>query len=118
MQGDLFNPPPVLNARAARAARDAGIARGAEAARPTFLEAAEGAIYRAAVTRDRFIVDEVWAYMPAAPWTHDKRTMGSAMLRAVKLGWIEETDEYRASAQVQCHANPRRVWASNICGFF
>ena len=115
MQGALFPSAPVLDAPAARAERDNGIARVDAHAHPDFASAADAAVYAAAKIHPEFVVDVVWAHMPVdGPRTHDARAMGAAILRAVKAGWIVGTDRYQPSAQRACHSNPRRVWKSQL----
>jgi hypothetical protein len=65
--------------------------------------------------RRDFIVDQVWDQMVRedfAAMPTDNRAMGVAIREARKLGIIRPSGHFRASAQPQCHANPRRVWES------
>jgi len=103
-----------FDARRSEKARDEGIARVEEAARTMWREAALEAVYQAALNERRFIVDEVWSYMPEGVDTRDLRAMGPVMRRAVKAGWITATSEYRNSTRVSAHSNPRRVWQSRL----
>ena len=105
---------PLLDLPAARAGRDIAIARGADHASSDFTERAYLAVCTVACRELEFIVDAVWMELGSVPLTHDKRAMGSVMLRAVRDRIIKPTEEFRASAQRQCHANPRRVWRSLV----
>ena len=104
---------PKKRKRTAKQARDAAIAKVAKHALPQFLFAADKAIRKTARDHHEFIVDDVWKNMPAVR-TEDNRAMGAAIRRAVREGVIYATHQFRISEQPQCHANPRRVWASLI----
>lgn len=112
--------PPVHRATAvtdlplfaAREARDEGIARASAKMDPEWSEAAMDAIRSLAVRVPTFIVDDVWLTGLAKPT--EARALGAVMLRAAREGIIRRTKEYRPSAQVGNHANPRVVWASLI----
>ncbi len=115
----VATPPPSPRAAErvrplhARARRDAAVAAVEGAASEAFLAAALAAVRTIATTRDTFIVDDVWAVLgPLVPPTRDKRAMGAVLMAARREGLIQPTEAFRASAQPQCHANPRRVWAS------
>lgn len=105
---------PTFNAPEARAARDEAIDRVVEHADGDFIDQAIIAIGRVAATREEFIVDEVWKEIDPSAQTHEKRAMGAAMQMAKKGGLIAPTDRFSPSEQVQCHANPRRVWRSLV----
>lgn len=75
-----------------------------------FSEAAQAAIRIVAAHKDTFLVDDVWVVLELDSEPHDRRALGPEMIKAVKMGVIERTNEFRPSTQVQCHANPRRVW--------
>ena len=105
---------PLFDLPAARSARDIAITRGADHASSDFIERAYLAVCAVACRETEFIVDAVWTELGSVPSTHDRRAMGSVMLRAVRDRIIKPTEEFRASAQRQCHANPRRVWRSLV----
>ena len=76
-------------------------------------------------TRQRtFVADDVWQLMNRLypeTTTRDLRAMGPIMLRAVRLGWCERTNEmrrsegeYRPGNRGTCHAHLRPVWRSKI----
>jgi hypothetical protein len=111
---DEVTPPPVLDLQQARDARNEGIARVEDHATDLFMVAAGQAIYELARIRLCFVIDDVWAIRSNWPQTHDKRAMGAAMLQAKRDRIIAPTEDFRPSAQRQCHANPRRVWRSLI----
>ena len=95
--------------------RDEAMSRVEAHAAPTFNDLAFAAVCRVARRRHAFIVDMVWAELgeAAAASVHEKRAMGAVMGKASRAGVISPTNEFRASEQRNCHANPRRVWRSN-----
>ena len=80
-------------------------------------DAALEAVYQAALVNRKFIVDEVWRYMPPDVSTHELRAMGAVMKKAAKAGWIIGTGEYEPSAKVSTHKGLRHVWQSLISRF-
>ena len=116
-QPTLWSHAPVLDLPAARAARDRGIARVAAAAAEGFADQAFAALDRVARVQQRLIVDDIWAALGSAGGiapTRDKRAMGAVLQRGVREGVILPTPQFQASAQKQCHANPRRIWQSRV----
>lgn len=122
-QGDpvvvpLWTEPPVLDLPAAQQAREVAIAAVDDHADVGFRDQAFLALDRLARRQARLIVDDVWTELRAEPMiesTSDKRAMGAVMQRGFREGLIRPTQDFQASAQRQCHANPRRVWASLVC---
>lgn len=106
--------PPTLDAQEAATNRDDGIARADAAASDEFKAELDAAIYRAAETHERLICDALYEFMPPGEPKGSLHSVGAAMQRARRAGWIAPTDEHRPSAQVQCNKNPRRVWQSLI----
>jgi predicted secreted protein len=108
---------PLFDIEGAREARDEAIDKVEEHASPEFKDAAASAVRTVAAATAYFIVDEVWKAM-GDEWESvgDKRAMGAIMQQAKRDGLIAPTTMFRASAQVQCHANPRRVWQSLCYG--
>ena len=104
-------PKPVLDLAEARRRRDAGMVQVDVSA--AFAAAADRAIYHAARTWSAFVVDQVWQFVDG-DYPVDKRAMGSAIMRAVRAKIISGSEDFRHSAQRQCHANPRRIWISAI----
>lgn len=104
--------PPKLDAAQARRERDAAIARVVEGAELDWLAKAQDAIRHCAATMPTFIVDDVQAVLASkgTPPPVEGRAMGAAIAWACRRGVIESTGGYRASAQPQCHGNPRTVW--------
>lgn len=105
-----------LDLTAARASRDVGIARVAEAMPEDWSERAREALRLTAETRAAFIVDDVWEVgetigLGSPP---EARAMGAVMLWGQRSRLIEKTGRYQPSAQPQCNANPRQVWRSLI----
>ena len=95
-------------------ARDEAMVRVERNAHEEWKDAALEAVYQAALVNKKFIVDEVWRYMPSDVSTHELRAMGAVMQKAVKAGWITGTGEYRSSAKVTTHKGLRHVWKSLI----
>ena len=104
----------AFNLPLARAKRDEALEQVEAHAAETFIDLAVLAIDRVARCRPAFIVDEVWKELGETAPTHEKRAMGAAMQLARRHGLITPTETFIASAQVQCHANPRRVWQSLV----
>lgn len=108
----IDNRQRVLDAARAKAERDAAIAAVEQNAEVRYLEAAQQAIRDCADRLPEFTVDDVQALLAerkVAP-PREGRAIGAAMKWAVRRGVIESTGEWRASAQPQCHGNPRAVW--------
>jgi isopentenyldiphosphate isomerase len=118
-QSSLFDPDYIVDLTrgrpkaTAKQRRDKAITKVELHAAAQFLFAADKAIRKTAKAMPKFIIDDVWKNMPSIR-TDDNRAMGAAIRRAVREGVITGTHEYRPSEQVQCHANPRRVWQSCI----
>lgn len=120
-----FDDPPAPRPRPARASSQKPVLDLAEARRrrdvgmtvvdvsSAFAAAADRAIYEAARTWSAFVVDQVWQFVDG-DYPVDKRAMGSAIMRAVRAKVISGSEDFRHSAQRQCHANPRRIWLSRI----
>mgnify|MGYP000990118645 CR=1 FL=1 len=108
----LNTPGPTLDAARAKAERDGAVQKAAERVELDWLRAAQAAIVECANSMETFIVDDVQAKLAAAgiPPPREGRAMGAAISWAVRNRVIESTGQYRASSQVQCHANPRTVW--------
>lgn len=98
---------------AARQARDEAIARVDAHANPEWKEEALRAIHTLAQRAASFTCDDVWE--TGLPKPHEGRALGSVMLRAARLGYIERTTEYVTSTQKGNHANRRVVWRSRLC---
>ena len=97
---------------ASTAARDRSIRQVDENAEPDWKDAAYDAVRETARRQPfGFIVDEVWKLIPddVAP-PHELRAMGAIMRRAQRDGLIVPTDDFKLSARVTAHRNPRRIW--------
>ena len=108
-----FNFDPIRSAHA----RDEAMVRVERNAHEEWKDVALEAVYQAALVNGKFIVDEVWRYMPPDVSTHELRAMGAVMKKAAKAGWIIGTGEYRPSAKVTTHKGLRHVWRSLISTF-
>lgn len=65
-----------------------------------------------------FIVDDVQAELArrgVAP-PREGRAMGAVLCAMKREALCVGTGEFRPSANPNCHANPRRVWRSLVCG--
>lgn len=104
--------PMTFDAPLAAAARDRDMARVDRAVDPEWRDLAyEAVVETAAELPDGFIVDDVWQHLPAGVEDpREPRAMGPVMRRAQSAGIIVPTNEYRPSARVTAHRNPRRVW--------
>jgi hypothetical protein len=102
----------VFDGAASAAARDRSMKQVEEHADPNFKDAAyEAVCITARLQPEGFIVDEVWRNLPAGVvQPREPRAMGPVMSRAKRDGVIVPTNEFRASARVTAHRNPRRVW--------
>ena len=107
-----FNETQDLPLFAAVEARDRAMAQVEGAADDAWKAAALDAVRRAALAMPDFIVDQVWAFIPAGVSTHDSRAMGPVIMAAKKAGIIEASDAFRPSPRR--HASPQRVWRSLI----
>lgn len=106
---------PGARPETAMEARNLAVARVGRSAGVPVMDVLRKAVRAAAKEWSFFIVDEVWGKVDVSTiGAVDKRAMGAAMLEAARQGVIEPTDQYRASAQKQCHGNPRRVWRSKL----
>lgn len=108
----IDNRQRVLDAARAKAERDAAIAAVEQNAEVRYLEAARQAIRDCADRLPEFTVDDVQVLLAERKVDppSEGKTIGAAMVWAARNGVIEWTGEYRASAQPQCHGNPRKVW--------
>ena len=70
------------------------------------------AVRKVAERQTHFIVDDCWQYVEEP---REPRAMGAVIANARRQGLIAPTSEYRPSARVTAHSNPRRVWRSLIC---
>lgn len=92
-----------------------GIDRAEKHADDEWMLFALAAVCRVSRQKRTFTADdvaEVMSKIPTPPETHEKRAMGPVMMRAAKLGWCEQTDEYTRSSRAEQHGCPKRVWRS------
>ena len=95
-------------------AKQEAITRADDSAHKEWRDAALEAVFLTAFDHSHFIVDEVWPYIGQGYETHELRAMGAVMRKAVKIGWIEPTENFILSSRVTSHRNPRRVWKSRV----
>lgn len=96
----------------ARRKRDEGIDNAECGAEALKSHRAYEALLRVANRQETFIVDDV-----QIEWSEsfdEGRAMGGVTRRAVREGVAELTSEYRLSARVSCHKNPRVVYKSLV----
>ena len=103
----------------AKTARDEGMKKGKQNINLQWQNAALEAVYKCATQNRSFIVDQVWQYLyddigMREAHTANNRVMGPIMTQAKKYRWIKATDNFRKSARVKSHANPRTVWESRL----
>lgn len=102
----------VINFTAAKEARDEGMERAEAHADLAWQRKALAAVMRVCLAKPSFICDDIWEAGLERP--KEPRALGAVMGQAVKKGICERTGEYRPSAQVSCHNNPRAVWRSRL----
>jgi len=104
--------PPVLNdaARGARL-RDEGIHRVEAGAAHLFRETALIAVETCARRQPEVTSDDVWPLVGDVKTT-DNRALGPVMRTAQRLGFIEPTERFTATAQPLSHRSPMRIWRS------
>ena len=102
----------TLDAKAGAEHRDRAIARVEKAADPTWKEQALQAVEQLACAFPQFNADDLWAF--GVPKPLEARAAGPVFLRAVALGYIEDSGEFTRSEQVGTHRMPRRIWRSRI----
>lgn len=107
MTGWLFGDPEEGARR-----RDEALDRVERGVGDTWMDEAIAHIIAVCETRQTFLVDDVWA--AGLPRPREARAIGAAMTKARRLKLIEPTSDFKASAQPQCHRNPRRIWRSCI----
>jgi hypothetical protein len=97
-------------------ARDEAINRVNEHAEPIWKRAALMAIRSIAVEQTELTTDDVWLWLHemAIETPHEPRALGAMMVKAARAGLISPTDRTRKSLRPVCHANPKRVWQSNV----
>lgn len=111
----LFELQPAIGTydpELARRKRDAAIDNAEGGAEALKSHRAYEALLRVAKRQETFIVDDVqesWGESFA-----EGRAMGGVMRRAVREGVAELTKEYRPSARVSSHGNPRVVYKSLV----
>lgn len=107
----------VLDANAAKSARDVAIRIVDRNADVEWKRTAEMIISLVATQREYFTTDDVWVdlvrYHPSIK-THEPRALGAMMKSAARQGVVEVTNEYVPSSRRECHARPVRVWRSCV----
>ena len=96
--------------------RDQAIRRGYDGASDRWRQRMDEAIYYLATTLDEFTTDDVWDYFETAEINVpvETRSLGGAMRRAQRAGWVKPTDRVINSERPRCHRRPVRVWISRI----
>lgn len=114
---DLIDP--VERARIeGELAREEAIQRAADAADPTWMDAARWAYYDVASRREEFTSDAVWALLEkrGVPMPKEPRAMGAVTRWASNSGWIEDTGKRVLSGRPENHRREIKVWRSKIVG--
>ncbi len=96
---------------AAKKARDEGIQRAHDGAEEGWRGLALQVVLDICKTGEKFLVDDVWKALDekGIPRPSEGRAMAGVLRAAESQGWCEKLNQYRASTQKQCHANPRMV---------
>jgi len=107
-------PVGHYDAEMARRKRDEGMARAelgaAEHIGDDWNERAMAAVKTAARVMKYLIVEDVWPFV--GDELREGRAMEPVMQRAARAGIIQATGNYRTSARVSCHGNPRAEYKS------
>lgn len=104
--------PTLFDLPEARETTAQAIQRVGDHADPDWKIRALEAVRAVAERQTHFIVDDCWRFVEEP---REPRAMGAVIAKARKQGLIAPTSEYRPSARVTAHSNPRRVWKSLIC---
>lgn len=99
--------PTVHGEERALARRDSGIAKAAESAGGAWAQLALAELRLFLAANPEFHVD---AFADATQGRWQRKAFGAVVLRAVRLGWMEGTSEYRPS--VASNNAPKRVFKS------
>lgn len=118
----MTNTETILDADAANAAADDGIARADAHANEEFKNIALECLKAVAAQKRVFCSDDIAEVMQnVTVATHEKRVMGSIIRKAVKLGYCEpyicphcQTHVTRKTKQNTSHAHPIHFWRSLI----
>jgi hypothetical protein len=100
--------------RRGREAADAAIERVGANADPEWKAECLRVIERTAMRLPKLTTDDLWVTLDREGSPRERRVMGNTIKEAAKAGWITWTVEQRPSNRPVCHANPKRVWRSNI----
>jgi hypothetical protein len=79
-----------------------------------WIKAAKWAVYEIAKDTREFTTDAVWASGLPEPPSGSSRALGPVMLAASRAGVVQITDRTRPTTKKLSHAQPLRVWTSNI----
>jgi hypothetical protein len=101
-----------------------GIERAEEHADSEWFLFALMSLCRVAKSKPKLTADDVAEYMERIahemtgkpPETHEKRAMGPVMIRGMRQGWIQRTDQYDTCRRSNQHNCPKRLWVSLIYG--
>ena len=109
----------TLDAELATQRRDRGIERaaiGADRLDDEWRARMLKVVWAVAQSMPDFISDDVWSHASEQDRSFAKpKALGSVMLAAAKLGWIEITDQTRVTANAARHRSRVPVWKSKVC---
>lgn len=102
---------------AAKKGRDEGIQRAHDGAEEGWRGLALQVVLDICKTGREFLVDDVWRALDArgVPRPKEGRAMAGVLRAAESQGWCRKLNQYRASAQKQCHCNPRMIRIGTLC---
>lgn len=87
-----------------------GIRKAAQKAKAAWHEQAIAAVRKTALELDYFTVDDVWDRFPDG--LTNGSALGSVMIKAKELAWIQPTGEYLRSTRPSMHGKPVTLWES------
>jgi hypothetical protein len=106
--------PDLFDWDAARRARESAMGRADDHADADWKDAALDAVHAAALAHQTLTSEHVLPLIDRRFTTHDLRALGPVLVRAAKLGWIENTGSYVKSARR--HMSPLTLWRSRVFG--
>lgn len=79
-----------------------------------WIKAAKWALYEVALSTREFTTDAIWATGLPEPPSGSSRALGPVMLAAARAGVVQITDRTRPTTKKKSHAQPLRIWISNV----
>ena len=111
----MIDRPIKFDARQARLNRDRAMLLASQG-KDEWNIAAKWVLYDVALRVQEFTTDALWrAGLEECP-NGSNRALGPVMLAASRAGIISSTDRTKPTDKAHSHAQPIRVWRSNIFG--